>query len=146
MTIYRLSVIILNCWLILILKYILRSLMTMIICTACSTSIPHKHGEKCGLHPFWYLILYALTDKKSFSCHTDVSCCLRRASKHRQCSSHAFPYLPSKPLPLTAVFTTAVCLFQKHNIAIICQLIPAWTLCIVNLLQHTLTWEVIVSL
>lgn len=44
-----------------------------------------------------------------------------------------------KPLPLTAVFTTAVCLFQKHNIAIICQPIPAWTACIVNSLQHALT-------
>lgn len=48
-----------------------------------------------------------------------------------------FSYLLSKPLPLTAVFTTALCLFQKHNIAIICQLIPARTLCIVNSLLHT---------
>lgn len=95
--------------------------------------------EHCGLDPFWHLISYALTDTESFSCHTDVSCRLRRASKHRQYSWYFFSYLLSKPLPLTAVFTTAVCLFQKHNIAIICQLIPASTPRIVNSLQHTRT-------
>ena len=61
--------------------------------------------------------------------------------KHRQYSWYSFSYLLSKPLPLTAVCTTAVCLFQKHNIAIICQLIPAWTTCIVNSLQHTQSRE-----
>lgn len=55
---------------------------------------------------------------------------LRRASNHRQHSWCSLSYLLPKPLPLTAVFTTAVCLSKKHNIAIICQPIPAWTLLI----------------
>lgn len=81
-------------------------------------------------------ILRALMDTESFSSGTDISCCLSRASKHGQSSWYSFSYLLSKPLPLTAVLTTALCLFQKHNIAIICQLIPAWTPRIVNSLQH----------
>lgn len=50
-----------------------------------------------------------------------------------------FMFLLLSPLQTAAmpVFTTAACLFQKHNIAIICQLIPP--LNIINSLRHTHT-------
>lgn len=54
-------------------------------------------------------------------------------------------YSASYLFPKTAAINSsphnpAACLFQKHNIPIICQLIPAWTAArIVNSPQHTLT-------
>lgn len=86
--------------------------------------------------PFWHFLDLALTDRVIFMPYR----CIMLSEASFKTPAVLLIVVLLSPIQTTAINSSLhnrCVFFQKHNIAIICQLIPAWTQCIVNPLWHT---------